>query len=156
MGRKNQFLLRQWNDFLTYQRSKAQCLNLFHSFFSVLHSVQRGQNPKKTNLPTAAVIARTWHGKVLNAKAVEYENYIANAIKVFRKISGNQGYTLFKDKQEKVTHFLVISYWDSKKSITAYAGQETGKVHSLPRDKEFLVDPEETVTNYEIAMKDFD
>ncbi len=97
-----------------------------------------------------AKIARVWRGKVANTKAQEYEKYIGEGINGFSKIKGNQGYTLFTDKRADVTHFMVISYWDAKSSIIAYAGKDIEKTRFLPRDKEFLIEPEETVTNYEI------
>jgi heme-degrading monooxygenase HmoA len=49
------------------------------------------------------------------------------------------------------THFAVISYWDSRDAIHAYAGADIEKVHALPRDPEFLIDAEPTVRNYDLV-----
>jgi heme-degrading monooxygenase HmoA len=106
--------------------------------------------------PVQAAIARVWHGRVALARAAEYERYIAPQLKAFRKIAGNRGYTLLKEARGDEMHFLVISYWDSRSAIRAYAGEDITKVHALPRDPEFLRDPEQTVMNYEIVVRDFD
>ena len=98
-------------------------------------------------------IARVWHGKVPNAKADEYQQYIGAAIQKFTSLPGNQGYVLLKDKSAEHTDFTVISYWDGKKSIEAYAGKDITLTHFLPRDKDYLIDPEKTVKNYEIAQQ---
>src|SRR5262249_15125137 len=106
--------------------------------------------------PAQAAIARVWHGKVPKERAAEYERYITPLLKGFRKIPGNRGYTLLTETRGDDTHFMVISYWDSRKSIEGYAGKDITRVHALPRDPEFLRDPEETVMNYDIVVKDFE
>jgi len=52
------------------------------------------------------------------------------------------------------THFMVVSYWTSREAIRAYAGDDIRKTHDLPRDKEFLLSPEQTVMNYDLAVND--
>lgn len=97
--------------------------------------------------PSPAV-ARHWHGKVPKARAEEYERYIAEAIKKFTTLHGSRGYQLFREDDGDVVHFSVISYWDSLDDIHGYAGADIRKVRPLPRDPEFLIDPEPTVRNY--------
>lgn len=99
-----------------------------------------------------ARIARMWHGRVPNAKAAEYEAYLASAIKKFPTIKGNRGYQMMKETVGAETHFSVISYWESREAIKAYAGEDIRKVRSLPRDPEFLVEVEPTVMNYDLAV----
>lgn len=115
----------------------------------------------KVDAPTAvtsslctATVARTWHGRVANARADEYAKYLGEAITKFRAIAGNRGYQMMRESIGEETHFTVISYWDSASSIVAYAGAEILKTHHLPRDAEFLIDPEETVKNYELVVND--
>jgi heme-degrading monooxygenase HmoA len=84
-------------------------------------------------------------------RADEYAKYIADAITKFRTLPGNRGYQLMREPAGAETHFSVISYWDSRDSIHAYAGADIEKVHPLPRDPEFLIDAEPTVRNYDLA-----
>ena len=81
---------------------------------------------------------------------------VAEAIKKFPTIQGNLGYQLMRidggpDGTEYV-EFQVISYWESLESIKAYAGSDIRRTRDLPRDKEFLVDMEPFVRNYELLV----
>jgi heme-degrading monooxygenase HmoA len=104
--------------------------------------------------PSEAKIARVWHGRTPNAKADAYASYLAEAIKKFKTIPGNLGYQMFRETVGAETHFMVISYWSSKDAIHAYAGADISKTRHLPRDAEFLIEPEGTVKNYDIVVAD--
>ena len=101
-------------------------------------------------------IARVWHGKTLAAKADEYEQYLAGAIKKFPTIEGNLGYQLMRldggPDGDGYVEFQVISYWRSLDSIKAYAGADIRRTRDLPRDKEFLVGMEPLVRNYQLRV----
>ena len=99
-----------------------------------------------------APIAREWHGKVPTARADEYQRYLGEAIKKFATLPGNRGYQMMREPDGAVTHFAVISYWDSREAIHAYAGADISRVHALPRDAEFLIDPEPAVRNYDLVV----
>jgi heme-degrading monooxygenase HmoA len=100
-------------------------------------------------------IARVWHGRTSNAKAEEYARYLGEAIRKFRTLPGNRGYQMMRETVGEETHFLVISYWENRDSIHAYAGEDIRQVHALPRDAEFLLEPERTVMNYDLVTTDF-
>lgn len=104
----------------------------------------------------SATIARAWHGRVPNARAGEYTQYITEAITKFRAIAGNRGYQLLKETVGEETHFTVISYWTSRDAIHAYAGADITRTRHLPRDAEFLIDPEQSVKNYDVVVSDLD
>jgi heme-degrading monooxygenase HmoA len=106
--------------------------------------------------PGRPVIARAWHGKTPREKADEYEKYLAGAITKFPSIPGNLGYQLMRidggPDGEQFTEFQVISYWESADAIHAYAGEDIRRTHDMPRDREFLVDMEPNVRNYELRV----
>jgi heme-degrading monooxygenase HmoA len=106
--------------------------------------------------PGKPVIARAWHGKTPRAKADAYEKYLAGAIAKFPSIPGNLGYQLMRldsgPDGEAFTEFQVISYWESLDAIHAYAGEDIHRTRDLPRDKDFLVDMEPSVRNYELRV----
>jgi len=109
-----------------------------------------------SSMPGKSVIARVWHGRTLKAKADEYEHYLAAAITKFPTIKGNLGYQLLRldggpDGDEYV-EFQVVSYWKDLDSIRAYAGADIRRTHDLPRDKDFLVNMEPLVRNYELKV----
>ena len=106
--------------------------------------------------PGKPVIARTWHGKTPRAKADEYEQYLTAAVKKFPTIPGNLGYQVMRidggPDGDGYVEFQVISYWESLESIRAYAGADIRRTHDLPRDKDFLIDMEPLVRNYELKV----
>lgn len=100
-------------------------------------------------------VARMWHGRVPDARAAEYETYLRQeGIARLEKIPGNLGVDLFTRSRDGITEFLVISYWPSLEEIKAYAGSDIEKTHFLPRDREFLIDPEPNVRHFEIRLSD--
>jgi quinol monooxygenase YgiN len=112
------------------------------------------QHPSSPSPACAARIARTWHGRTPNEKADAYAAYIGEAIKKFRKLQGNLGYQLMRETVGAETHFTVISSWSSRDEIKGYAGEDIRKTRHLPRDAEFLIDPEQTVMNYDLVVTD--
>lgn len=102
-----------------------------------------------------ARVARMWHGRVPDSKATEYYDYLnRDGIDRIEKIPGNLGADVMTSSHDGVTEFLVISYWRSLDDIKAYAGAEIQKVHNLPRDAEFLIDPESTVRHFAVRRSD--
>lgn len=110
-----------------------------------------GKLPKPTTL-----IARLWHGRTKATQAEEYYAYLyGDGIKKMRTIEGNVGIQVFRRNIDDVTEFTVISYWESRDAIRKFAGQDIEKTHNLPRDHEYLLELEPTVTHYEVAINDW-
>jgi heme-degrading monooxygenase HmoA len=98
-------------------------------------------------------VARMWHGRVLDARAAEYEDYLRrDGITKLEAIPGNLGVDLFTRSRDGVTEFIVISYWHSLDDIKAYAGADIEKTHNLPRDPEFLIEMEPNVRHFTVKM----
>ena len=105
-------------------------------------------------MPDHAVVARMWRGRVPNARADEYQKYLeADGLAKLRAIKGNLGADMFRHALgDGTTEFTVVSYWPNREAIHAYAGADIEKVHDLPRDKEFLIDPDRTVKNFDSVL----
>ena len=110
--------------------------------------------PSPRAAPEAPRVGRVWHGRTTNPKAAEYSRYLADSIKKFRTIPGNLGYEMMQETVGDETHFMVVSYWASREAIHAYAGADIRKTRALPRDAQFLIDPEPTVKNYDLVGQD--
>jgi heme-degrading monooxygenase HmoA len=106
--------------------------------------------------PGQTVIARVWHGRTPRAKADEYERYLSSALVKFPTIKGNLGYQMMRldggPDGDELVEFQVISYWENLDCIKAYAGADIRRTHDLPRDKDYLVDMEPLVRNYELKV----
>ncbi|HEV7920654.1 MAG TPA: antibiotic biosynthesis monooxygenase [Thermoanaerobaculia bacterium] len=107
---------------------------------STFHSSQQGR------------IARLWHGRVPDAKAAEYYDYLLTGVHKIEATPGNRGVDVLTSSRAGVTDFIVISYWDSLEAIHAFAGADVEKTHHLPRDAEYLLELEPTVRHYTVRM----
>jgi heme-degrading monooxygenase HmoA len=104
--------------------------------------------------PQQAVVARLWRGRVKNARADEYQRYLEKeGIEKLKAIKGNLGAEMFRQPlHDGTTEFVVVSYWPTRDAIHAYAGADIEKAHDLPRDKDFLIDPDKTVKNFDSVL----
>src|SRR5262249_18759063 len=96
---------------------------------------------------------RVWHGRTPLAKTEEYARYLGDALPKFRTLPGNLGYQMMRETIGEETHFMVISYWETRDAVHAYAGTDISRTHNLPRDPQFLIDLEPTVKNYDLAVQ---
>lgn len=121
--------------------------------FAQYNAVVAQENRNTTQSQT--VVARIWHGKTLTSKAAEYYNYLNEAgIKKIQAIPGNLGVQVLRRADGKFTEFTVISYWVSRDAIRAFAGNDIEKVRFLPKDKEYLIDPETKVKHFDVLLDD--
>jgi heme-degrading monooxygenase HmoA len=97
------------------------------------------------------MIARTWHGVTPASKADAYYDYLeASGVKEYRTTTGNRGVFVLRRVSGDRADFLLVSLWDSYDSIRAFAGREIGKARYFPKDREFLLEFEPSVTHYEV------
>jgi len=100
-------------------------------------------------------IGRMWHGRVPESKTAHYYDYLnRDGIDKIEKIPGNLGADVMTSTHDGITEFVVISYWHSLDDIKAHAGADIEKVDNLPRDKEFLIEPETQVRHFVIRRSD--
>jgi hypothetical protein len=96
------------------------------------------------------MIARMWHGRVPAAKAQAYYQYLLNTgLPDYRATPGNRGVWTFRRTEGDVTHFLLVTLWDSVESIKAFAGPDYERARYYPEDDAFLLEREPYVTHYE-------
>jgi len=100
-------------------------------------------------------IGRMWHDRVPESNAAEYYEYLnRDGIDKIEKIPHNLGADVMTSTHDGITEFVVISYWHSLDDIKAYAGADIEKVHNLPRDAEFLIEPETKVRHFIMRRSD--
>lgn len=97
------------------------------------------------------MIARTWHGIVPAAKADAYWDYLnLTGLPDYRATAGNKGVTVLRRTEGDITHFLLITLWESVEAIKAFAGEDYEKAKYYPEDEAFLLEKEPNVTHYEV------
>ena len=98
------------------------------------------------------MIARLWHGRVPTMKADAYLDYLnRSGIPDYRATAGNRGVSVRRRVEGEVTHFLLITQWDSWEAIAAFAGDAVDRARYYPEDDDFLLEREPHVVHYDIA-----
>jgi heme-degrading monooxygenase HmoA len=97
------------------------------------------------------MIARIWHGLVQSDKSDEYFEYLKQTgIPDYSTTAGNRRVKLLCRTEGELTHFLLISYWESLEAIAAFAGPDIEKARYYREDHEYLLDLEPEVSHYEV------
>lgn len=97
------------------------------------------------------MIARAWHGAVPAAKADAYFDYLnQTGIPEYKATEGNQGVYVLRRTEGDVTHFLLISLWNSYNSIRGFAGDDIDAAHYYDEDRAYLLELEPKVVHYEV------
>lgn len=101
------------------------------------------------------MIARVWHGVVPAGKADGYGAYLADSdrgVRDYQRLPGNRGVCLLRRAEGDRVHFTLISFWDSREAIQAYAGEDIERAQYFPYDLECLIEPETFVTHHEVEV----
>lgn len=100
------------------------------------------------------MIARTWRGATARADGDRYLEYLnETGVAECRGTEGNRGVFVLRRATDDRTEFLFLSLWDSMEAIGAFAGPEPERAVFFPEDDAFLVEREETVGHYEVAVR---
>jgi heme-degrading monooxygenase HmoA len=103
------------------------------------------------------MIARSWHGRVPTNKADAYYAYLLRTgLSDYRATPGNRGVYVLRRTEDDVTHFLLITFWDSFDAIRAFAGPDYEQARYYPEDDEYLLEREPLVTHYEVLSASVD
>jgi len=69
----------------------------------------------------------------------------------YRSTPGNRGVSVLQRTEGDITHFLLISQWDSWAAIAAFAGEPVDRARYYPEDDDFLLEREPTVVHYDVV-----
>jgi antibiotic biosynthesis monooxygenase len=99
------------------------------------------------------VIARLWHGITLADKAQAYLAFLqARAVPDYRSTPGNLSVDILHREAGYLTHFLIVTHWESKEAIVAFAGHDIGLARYYPEDRDFLLEFEPRVEHYALHL----
>lgn len=97
------------------------------------------------------MIGRTWHGRVPAEKADAYYTYLQRTgLSDYVKTPGNRGVYVLRRTEGNVTHFLLLTFWDSLDAIRAFAGNDYERARYYAEDDEYLLEREPTVSHYDV------
>ena len=99
------------------------------------------------------MIARVWHGVVLEDKAEEFLDYVKRTgVPGLSSTPGNLGVMVFRRVEHERVHVLLTSFWQSYEAISAFAGADIERARYYPDDEKYLVELEPNVTHYEVVV----
>lgn len=120
-------------------------------------STRAGRLRDRIHLPPDSprtVVAREWKGRAAPARADEYHQYLLGGVTKLRSIPGCLGVEIMRRDEAGAVEFTVISYWESREAIKAYAGADIEKPHHLPKDRELLLELPTRVLHYDVTYTD--
>lgn len=97
------------------------------------------------------MIARVWQGDVALERSDEYLARMRTvAIPDYRSTEGNRGaYALRREHQDRA-EFLMLTFWESRESIKAFAGDDISAAKYYDFDAEVLLEMNPHVDHFEI------
>ena len=97
------------------------------------------------------MVVRTWRGWTRPEDTDAYAEYIlVTGIVEYKATPGNQGAYLVSRPDGDRTEFVTISFWDSRESIVAFAGDDIDRAVFYPEAERFLIDRETTVKHFTV------
>ena len=98
------------------------------------------------------MIVRMWHGRTRATDAAEYLEFLeGRAVPDYRSVSGNLGVQILQRLEGDLAHFLIVTWWESREAIAAFAGRDIDVAKYYPEDERFLLEFERTVTHWETS-----
>ena len=97
------------------------------------------------------MIARTWRGRTLAAKADEYMGILqSTGLKEYAATQGNRGVLVLRRLDGEQAEFLLITLWESWEAIKRFAGDDAERSVYYPEDDAYLLEREPHVTHFEV------
>ncbi len=98
------------------------------------------------------MIARLWHGVTLAEKAEQYLAFLrTRAVPDYRATPGNLSVDILHRTVGAITHYLIVTRWESPQAIEAFAGSDITQAKYYREDVDFLLEFEPTVEHYEVT-----
>jgi heme-degrading monooxygenase HmoA len=100
---------------------------------------------------TASTIARIWKGEVPLDKSEEYlEQMRTVAIPDYRSTEGNQGAFALRRELDDRAEFLMLTFWESREAIMAFAGDDIDVAKYYDFDADVLLEMTPHVEHFDM------
>jgi heme-degrading monooxygenase HmoA len=98
------------------------------------------------------VVVRSWKGWTRAEDADVYVDYMnETGVAGLSGTPGNLGVQMWRRIDGDRAEFVVVSYWESRDAIKAFAGDDIGVAVFYPEDERYLVERELVVTHYDVV-----
>ena len=100
------------------------------------------------------MVVRTWKGATRAADADAYAEYMdETGVAALAGTPGNEGVQMWRRVEGDRAEFVVVSWWESREAIAAFAGEDIERAVFYPEDERFLVERDLTVTHYDVIRR---
>ncbi|HVR37656.1 MAG TPA: hypothetical protein VMU84_01060 [Thermoanaerobaculia bacterium] len=107
-----------------------------------------------TNTGTEKLVARTWRGAVREQDLDAYIQYLhETGFDEYTRTPGNRGLLALSRIEDGRAELLLLTLWESRDAIRAFAGDDIDRAVFYPRDDEFLIDRDERVLHYNVLLR---
>lgn len=102
---------------------------------------------------SAQAVARLWRGETRSEDADAYEVILRETgVRDYRATPGNLGVWLMRrERTPGRTEFALLTLWDRRDSIAAFAGNPIELARYYDVDRDYLLDFRKTVEHFEVA-----
>jgi len=100
------------------------------------------------------VVVRTWRGATRAADADAYVTYMEETgVSALAGTPGNEGVQMWRRVEGDRAEFVVVSWWESREAIVAFAGEDIERAVFYPEDGRYLLERGETVTHRDVVAR---
>jgi heme-degrading monooxygenase HmoA len=100
------------------------------------------------------VVVRTWRGATRAADADAYVTYMEETgVSALAGTPGNEGVQMWRRVEGDRAEFVVVSWWESREAIVAFAGEDIERAVFYPEDDRYLLERGEVVTHHDVVAR---
>ena len=100
------------------------------------------------------MISRLWRGRAETATAnAYYRHFTETVVPALKTLAGHRGAWLLRRDADGDAEFLVITLWESRQSIEAFAGANIDVAIVEPEARAVLSDFDDFARHYEVAFR---
>jgi heme-degrading monooxygenase HmoA len=98
------------------------------------------------------VVVRIWRGRTKAEDADAYVEYMnETGMRALGETPGNLGVQMWRRTEGDEAEFAVVSQWESRQAIVAFAGEDIETARYYPEDDRFLLDRDPHVLHYDVV-----
>jgi heme-degrading monooxygenase HmoA len=100
------------------------------------------------------LVLREWRGRVPAAKSEAYLRFLRETgVSDYARTPGHRGTWILTDRGRKVTEFVLLTLWESREAIRAFAGPDIRIARYYAEDPQYLLEMPPHVRHYEIEER---
>jgi len=98
------------------------------------------------------VILREWRGRVPREKTAAYLEFLrTRAMPDYAATPGHRSTWILVDEGPEVSEFVLLTLWESRETIRAFAGNDISRARYYPEDPGFLLEMPERLRHYAVC-----